>query len=203
MSDKTNKLGLDQLLIYAAYCMEIKNKGTRFTFEDLVAECYRQFPDRFCLTGYPCWPDSARVNKCWLRCRTDRGWLTGNSKRGFKLTDAGRLVALEVQQNITGAKPSESLDKRTFKNKVENIRRSTGFREYQQGHSSISREHLIDSLGLPLEASRVRLREALRFAQRSAEIVNDEEVKAYLKVVEAGLQLQIQPHKKRSGQSPQ
>jgi hypothetical protein len=186
----SNQPSLDHLVVYVAYSLERKNEP--ITFEKLVAECYRRFPSRFCLNGYPEWPDSAKVNKCWLRCRTDKGWMTGSNKRGFRVTPAGRLEAIKTQQIIEGSAPATpTKDDESFHRKVQEIRKSHAFKAYQQNETNFSTEHLISSLGVPLEANRVRIREALRFAQESARMLRDEEVSAYLNFVESSLGYQI------------
>jgi len=91
-------LSLDKLVAYAVY--RIINRGETCTFEKLVVECFKLFPKAFSLRLYPQYPDSARVNKSWLRCRTDKGWITGNVKIGFKLTEAGLAVAKQTEQAL-------------------------------------------------------------------------------------------------------
>ena len=81
------KIGLDDLVTYAVF--SLKEKGKEATFENLVVECYSLFPKRFSLVGYPMYPDSALVNKSWLRCRTDKRLIDGSAAKGFKLTPAG------------------------------------------------------------------------------------------------------------------
>lgn len=84
-------IDLDSLVTYAVWLIEQKNETC--TFERIVEECFTLFPDKFSLFGYPHWPDSARVNKSWLRCRTDKGLIKGKVKTGFELTEKGlRLV---------------------------------------------------------------------------------------------------------------
>ena len=65
---------LDEMLIYCADL--VQQTGDACTFERLVYECFTRFPEQFGMISYPQWPDNDRINKAWLRCRTDRGgWL--------------------------------------------------------------------------------------------------------------------------------
>ncbi|MHA1961644.1 MAG: hypothetical protein ACW99U_15585 [Candidatus Thorarchaeota archaeon] len=89
---------IDQFLIYCAW--KILQEGDDCTFERLTVECFARFPEKFSLQGYPEYPDSARVNKSWLRCRTDRGWLLGNVKTSFNLSPSGEAVAVSVERSL-------------------------------------------------------------------------------------------------------
>jgi len=91
-------MSLDDLTTYTVH--KILAGKEVCTFERLVVECFESFPEVFSLRGYPEYPDSARVNKSWLRCRTDKGWITGNVKMGFRLTDSGMHVAERTEQKL-------------------------------------------------------------------------------------------------------
>ena len=67
--------GIDQLVVYAV--KRILDANEECTFERLVYECFTLFPEKFEFKRYPEWPDSARITKAWLRCRTDKGWIAG------------------------------------------------------------------------------------------------------------------------------
>jgi len=102
----TAKQPLDDLVVYCV--REILAAGEECTFERLVYECFTRFPAAFSLIRYPQWPDSARINKCWLRCRTDKGWIVGSVKEGFRLTAAGERVAEKVARTLEGhSQPQE------------------------------------------------------------------------------------------------
>ncbi|MFZ0314051.1 MAG: hypothetical protein WAL85_15190 [Candidatus Korobacteraceae bacterium] len=68
------------------------------SFENLVAEAYLSFPERFQLEGYPDWPNAHVVGKSWVRCRTDKKWITGSAASGFSLTPLGEKA---VQQTLS------------------------------------------------------------------------------------------------------
>lgn len=97
------RIGYDELVTYAIYSLVRKKKDT--TFENIVAEAFGLFPKRFSLRGYPEWPDSAVVNKSWLRCRTDKKYIVGSVKDGFKLTQRGLEVAERVEGQLTDGNP--------------------------------------------------------------------------------------------------
>lgn len=93
-------IDLDSLVTFAVW--SIGQKGEQCTFERLVAECFALFPRKFSLFRYPQWPDSARVNKSWLRCRTDKGHITGSVKQGFHLTQMGLTVVQKTADLLQG-----------------------------------------------------------------------------------------------------
>jgi hypothetical protein len=91
MTDISSKLysdiSLDELVTYSIFVL--LEEKTEATFENIVAKCFEFFPEKFSLIGYPQWPDSTRVNKSWLRCRTDFKYIKGSVKNGFTLTSKG------------------------------------------------------------------------------------------------------------------
>jgi hypothetical protein len=104
---KSESVVLDDLVLYAIYKILGKNstsqslkKTQTVAHETLVVECFKLFPQHFSLAGYPQYPDSARVNKCWHRCRTDRGWISGNVKKGFSITPLGMLQIERIKDKL-------------------------------------------------------------------------------------------------------
>ena len=74
--------------------------GKQPSFENLVAEAFTSFPERFFLEGYPEWPNAHVIGKSWVRCRTDKKWITGSSAEGFALTPTGEHVALRLIKRL-------------------------------------------------------------------------------------------------------
>lgn len=70
------------------------------SFENLVAEAFTSFPERFQLDGYPQWPNSHVIGKAWVRCRTDKKWMSGSASEGFSLTPLGEQIALQVLSKL-------------------------------------------------------------------------------------------------------
>ena len=66
------RIALNDLVTYSVYFLS--QHGGEINAEDIVAACFRFFPERFQLRGYSEWPDSTVVNKRWLDCR-DKGLL--------------------------------------------------------------------------------------------------------------------------------
>ena len=100
-------ISYDDLVTYVVYRLTAENgPSAQTTFEDIVAEAFKLFPKRFSLRGYEEWPDSAVVNKSWLRSRTDKKYIVGSVKDGFKLTQRGLEVAERVERQL-GEEPTE------------------------------------------------------------------------------------------------
>jgi hypothetical protein len=102
MPRKSGQPTIDELAVYCAW--KVLSRRELCTFEKLTIECYKRFPAVFCLSGYPRYPDSARVNKSWLRCRTDHGWILGNLNTSFRLSPQGYAVARSVEKRLSARK---------------------------------------------------------------------------------------------------
>lgn len=172
---------IDELLVYCVY--RILERGEDCTFERLVAECFTLYPKEFGLRGYEHWPDSARVNKAWLRCRTDRGWITGSVKDGFHLTEQGRQVALKVQQSgkIDSKRGMDPGSTRSHA-MVLRIRKSPAFQRYRRDPKTfrVSEMEFRSMLKATMETPPRVLRETINAYKNAAEDVKDEEVIDFL-----------------------
>jgi hypothetical protein len=94
--DPTRYLNLSQdHLVVVALWLLLHDKQQP-SFENLVAEAFTSFPERFQLEGYPQWPNSHVIGKAWVRCRTDKKWMTGSASEGFKLTPLGEQIVHQV-----------------------------------------------------------------------------------------------------------
>ncbi len=93
------RIALNDLVTYAVYFLS--QNGGEINAEDIVAACFKLFPERFQLRGYSDWPDSTVVNKRWLDCR-DRGLLHGSTAGGFSLTAKGLELAEKTSGILTG-----------------------------------------------------------------------------------------------------
>lgn len=151
---------LDELVTYSIYILLEENKEA--TFEKVVAKSFEIFPDKFSLVGYPQWPDSARVNKSWLRCRTDFKYIKGSVKTGFKLTSKGLDAVARVQQRLKSPRSerfSLSQKKTHARTKEEQfineLEKSEVFQRYLEDHedAEISHFEFCDMLYCTLESS--------------------------------------------------
>jgi len=161
-------ISLDELVTYCVFLLQEEKKEA--TFENIVAQCFELFPEKFSLIGYPHWPDSARVNKSWLRCRTDFRYIKGSVKSGFTLTSKGLEVVERVQRRlkrpvsekfiVSKKKAHERSKEEKFINELEN---SEVFKRYVIDHEQIEISHFefCDMLYCTLESSAKTLKENL------------------------------------------
>jgi hypothetical protein len=183
---------VDDLVILCAH--DILAGGEECTFERLVYECFTRFPESFCLLRYPQWPDSARVNKAWLRCRTDKGWLAGNVKQGFRLTPAGKRAADRVQRSLEqgGARPKPpSRPRERYEVVLERIRKSDLFHEFASKRDAFnpSTMALRDLLGTTLETPVRVLKMNLRLYADAARAYGDTDVTEFIAACERLLEI--------------
>ncbi|RJR21300.1 MAG: hypothetical protein C4581_02375 [Nitrospiraceae bacterium] len=178
---------LDELVTYSIHSLLEESKEA--TFENIVAKCFELFPEKFSLIGYPQWPDSARVNKSWLRCRTDFKYIKGSVKSGFALTSKGLEIVEKVQKKlrrpvsekiaVSQKKAKERTKEEQFINELE---RSEVFKRYLSDHdkTEISHFEFCDMLYCTLESSPKALKENLDKLKGYAQKLNRNEVLKFL-----------------------
>lgn len=126
---------IDELLLLALW--ELKKDQKITTFENLVVKAFQLFPSEFGLRGYENkYPDAARINKAWLRCRTDRGWISGSVAHGFDITEKGMRALKEAKllnrRNDRNRQRVLSGERRTKGGRILNhIEKHPAFQKYQ------------------------------------------------------------------------
>jgi hypothetical protein len=182
--DIYKNIGLDQLVVFSA--ARIIESNEECTFERLVYECFTLFPEVFGLLRYPDWPDSARINKSWLRCRTDKGWLAGSTKEGFRLTKKGEQIAKETQDNLKvkkrKSKPKKSTQARErYEAIIRYITNSVIYKKYlDENADSISESEFITFLGGTLETPKRILRHNLNIYFDAVRVYSKKEILPFL-----------------------
>jgi len=183
--DSYKNIGIDQLVIYSA--MRIISSGEECTFERLVYECFSLFPKKFEFQRYPKWPDSSRINKAWLRCRTDKGWLNGTVKKGFLLTLAGEIVAIETENELrTGRLRKKVVIPRKTRERYESIltyiKNSPEFKKFHlSSNEDLSVFDLKSFLGGTLETPKRILVHNLNLYFQASLLYKDDAVLPFLK----------------------
>jgi len=182
---------LDELVTYCIFVLIQEKKEA--TFENIVAKCFELFPEKFSLVGYPQWPDSARVNKSWLRCRTDFKYIKGSVKTGFILTAKGLEVVGRVQKRLkrpVSEKAIVSIKKARERSKeekfVNELEKSEVFQRYlrEREHVEISHFEFCDMLYGTLESSTRTLKDNLEKLKGYAEKLHKSEVHNFLLLAE-------------------
>ena len=185
-----SRIGYDELVTYAIYSLARKKKDT--SFENIVAESFGLFPKRFSLRGYPEWPDSAVVNKSWLRCRTDKKYIVGSVKDGFKLTQRGLEVAERIEGQLgTGhSTPNNSRIKAELRTRAGRLLRDLEHRpaylRFQSDRTvdSVSRDDFADILLVLPDTPASRLKSNLEQFKDAARLYEREDVLQFLSALE-------------------
>ncbi|MBI2165468.1 MAG: hypothetical protein HYU29_03570 [Chloroflexi bacterium] len=193
-SEVYERIGYDELTNYAIY--SIANKGAEATFENLVAEAFTLFPKRFSLRGYPQWPDSAVINKSWLRCRTDKHYIEGSVKEGFKLTPKGLRVAEEVERRFLGQTSPSNAHKeiqaeiRTKAGRLlRAVEKSKAFAHFKEtGNIGDLKDHELTDMLLCMPDSDIKvIKHNLEQFMQAAGLYNRDDILKILKLVKARL----------------
>lgn len=158
--DPTTYLELSQdHLVVAALWLLLQQKQ-KPSFENLVAEAFNRFPERFRLEGYPQWPNSHVIGKAWVRCRTDKKWMSGSASEGFKLTPLGEQIARQVLSKLEGDASERSDSQRKGSHQsissrfVLGVETSPAFRTFKgEGIDRVSEYEFCDLLYCTLEST--------------------------------------------------
>lgn len=74
-------------------------KKPSYDFEDLIKECFRNFPKAFCFSKIKKWPDSRKLDRP-LRTLRKKRFIKGSPERGFSLTVSGKQRAEEMGKSF-------------------------------------------------------------------------------------------------------
>lgn len=187
------QIGYDDLVTYSLFSLIKKGKDP--TFENLVVECFELFPKRFSLVGYSMYPDSALVNKSWLRCRTDKNLIAGSTAKGFKLTSEGVEIAEKVSHLLkdSDSKPTINKmksDERTRAGRfVGHVENSNAYRKYcNKDIDNITEFDVRDLLLGTMQTEPRILRENLDKLREYASIYERHDIIELLRCIEKYLQ---------------
>jgi len=176
-------LSLTKLTIFAI--SKIAENGEECAYERIVKECFTIFPKRFSFQRYPDWPDGTRVKIEILRCR-DKGWVTGNEKKGFQLTSMGRRVADEVLKELQQG-PAKKLQSTQTRDRgdtvISYLRKSESYRRYQEDKENftISEEEFRRLLVSTFETPPKVLEQNLNYCLNLCEGYGENELCEFLK----------------------
>jgi hypothetical protein len=183
-------VGLDELVTYAIQLLTSEKKPV--TYENIVAKAFTLFPKKFSLLGYPQWPDSAVVNKSWWRCRTDKGYITGSVKDGFRLTSLGERVAEKVASQLG---PGHSIVIQTKVNRADirtregklllQVEETVAFKAFRSTGSveNIDLFALKDAILLPPDAPKDSIRRNLHQLNQAAAVHQRSDILKFLEFV--------------------
>ena len=155
---KYRNLSQDHLVVLALWFLV--QDASQTSFENLVAEAFTSFPERFQLEGFPEWPNAHVVGKAWVRCRTDKKWLAGSASQGFKLTPLGEQIARKTLSQLSLKDSQQSENERKGSRQtiaarvVLRIENSAAYHKYKNREiESISDYEFCDLLYCTLEST--------------------------------------------------
>ncbi len=90
-------LSVADLILFSVY--SVLSEKEVCDFERLVKECFKLFPDAFCFSKYPKWPDARKLDRP-LRFLRDKKLITGDPQTSFDLTKLGKKTAEEISRNF-------------------------------------------------------------------------------------------------------
>ena len=134
--DRYAHIDKDRLVLYAAYLLE-ENK-IEPTFERIVATAFKLFPKRFCLLGFPMYPDARWIYySLWHCVYPSKGWLSGNPTSGYHVAPKGKKIISETMTALSGKifAPKEVASKQKRKEVyfLNLLEKSSAFQKYLSG----------------------------------------------------------------------
>ncbi|MGH2507869.1 MAG: hypothetical protein ACRES9_03485 [Gammaproteobacteria bacterium] len=110
---------LKRLRVYPGVCYEhidltglaafvisqLQEQRLSTTIENITVALFRLFPTKFALSGFPAYPDSARVGRSLMQLGPKyRNWARGSVQKGFVLTESGARKVDDVKKILEGKK---------------------------------------------------------------------------------------------------
>lgn len=92
---------INTLIIFGIYL--VNEREEKCTFERLLAECFRWWPNLFSFSAYPEWPDSRKLDRP-LRFLRDEKLIAGDPKTCFTLTKEGQKIGAEIAKSFRQGK---------------------------------------------------------------------------------------------------
>ena len=211
--DPSLYLGVSQDELLIAALSSMARDGEKVTFEALVVRCFKMFPKKFELEGYPEWPNASIVNKAWLRCRTDKKLISGSVAEGLRLTPKGIMVAEKVLQRLKA--PTQPIDPNSTTTKkgskqtpagrvVRHIESSKAYRLYTQSKSleQVSEHDMYELLYGMYESDAETLRTNLAVIKGHVEQFGRQDLRAFLDLIERHFAKRLHGRTRRGGMLP-
>lgn len=191
-------VSLTKLTIFAI--SKIVENGEECAYERVVKECFTLFPHRFSFQRYPEWPDGTRVKIEILRCR-DKGWVTGNEKNGFQITEKGKREAQEVLANLQKGrvkKPQKKRPRDRGQTIINYLKESEPFKRFREAKEDfcISEEELRRILVATFETPHRVLKQNLNFCSDICEQYGERQLVEFLKECEKQQESLLKCHTK-------
>jgi hypothetical protein len=188
------------------FLMEDKKQPS---FENLVAEAFQSFPARFQLEGYPEWPNAHVIGKAWVRCRTDKKWITGSASEGFSLTSLGQQIATKTVKGLGIDRPTLTAERRGSRQSMSSrvvlrVENSPAFRSYRTGGSgSVSDSDFFDLLYCTLGTTPEVLEKNFGIVRQEVEQYGRNDLVNFLEELKVQFSDKLTGKRARGGMMPQ
>ena len=94
------KVDIDKPVIFTTIALE--KLGIELSLENIIVGAFKLFAMKFCLSGYPEFPDATRVEKSLWRCKgKKRQWIAGKTAHGYLVTDVTKLIATQTEAQLS------------------------------------------------------------------------------------------------------
>jgi len=151
------KFSQDHLVAVALWFLH--RDGKIASFENLVAETFLSFPERFQLEGFAEWPNANVIGKSWVRCRTDKKWIRGSASSGFGLTILGEDIVRKTLAQLDQAEQLVAMERKGTRQTISartvlSLEKSSAWRHYlNSGVDGVSEYDFRECLYCTLESS--------------------------------------------------
>jgi len=92
------EIGRNNLILFGVN--KLQERKEKCSFENLLNECFRLFPEAFCFSQYAGWPDARKLDRP-LRELKGKNFINKDSQKFFFLTRAGRKIADDVGKKFS------------------------------------------------------------------------------------------------------
>jgi hypothetical protein len=166
-------LDKDRLVLFAVNYLE--SNRIEPTFDKIVATVFRLFPKKFCLIGFPEYPDGRTIYYCvYNHCTLNKKWLFGNVQSAFKITERGKYFLDETRKMLEG----KIISTRTYKTSprrkettfISMLKKTNAYKKYLRNEKElIDKSELLEALRVPSNSSNLietHLTKYCEYAQR-------------------------------------
>lgn len=205
---KYSAFSQDHLIALALWFL--LQEGKEPSFENLVAESFSSFPSRFQLEGYPDWPNAHVVGKSWVRCRTDKKWLTGSASQGFALTPLGEKIAEQVLSRLDKAsRASQQVNRKGSRQSISSrvvlhLESSPAYQKFRSGFTEeISEYEFCEILYCTLESTPETFEKNFSVVRQQAEAYGRRDLTRFLDALRDRFSNRFVGKRARGGLMPQ
>lgn len=115
----------------------------RVSYEDLVLQAWKDYPNAFSLRNHPEYPDASDIHKKLYQSLKTNGFVVALGNKFFRLTESGvaqakQLVIKSPSSEVKKKIPRLSREEETF---VQHARATRAFHSWSKGHKSDLVDH--------------------------------------------------------------